>query len=150
MRVKWKTVWQTAAIAAIAALSCNVSRLPSYLPLTPEGKSSARAPLVLCERPASGAARLDIKYRDCVTGRRGPNPNACFRFARNLFYVNLLRISKFYRCASNPPCRVGRQHWVRGAGLRPPGRLLTQDFLRAMRAFVIVGDVGVMREVVLQ
>ena len=54
-QVNRKMVWQTAAIAAIAALSCNVSRLPSYLPLTPEGKSSASAPLVLCERPASGA-----------------------------------------------------------------------------------------------
>ena len=143
-------VWQTAAIAAIAALSCNVSRLPSYLPLTPEGKSSARAPLVLCERPASGAARLDIKYRDCVTGRRGPNPTACFRFARNLFYVNLLRISKFYRCTSNPPCRVGRQQWARCMAHPGPGPLLAQDFLRAVRAFVLVGNLGVMRGVVPQ
>ena len=38
VRVKWKTVWQTAAIAAIAALSCNVSRLPSYMPPAPEGR----------------------------------------------------------------------------------------------------------------
>ena len=50
----------------------------------------------------------------------------------------------------NPPCRVGRQQWVRGAGLRPPGRLLAQDFLRAVRAFVLVGNMGVMRGVVLQ
>ena len=145
-----KMVWQTAVIAALAALSCNASRLPSYLPLTPEGKSSARAPLVMCDCSALWPARLDIKYRDCVTGRRGPNPTACFRFARNLFYVNLLRISKFYRCAFNPPCRVGRQQWARCMAHPGPGPLLAQDFLRAVRAFVLVGNMGLMRGVVLQ
>ena len=105
---------------------------------------------MLCERPASGAARLDIKYRDCVTGRRGPNPTACFCFAHNSDYVKELRQWVAGVIPRIPLCRVGRQQWVRGAGLRPPGRLLTQDFLRAVRDVVLVGDVGVMREVVLQ
>lgn len=34
--------------------------------------------------------QVNIIYRDCVTGRWGPFPSACFRFARNLYYVNLL------------------------------------------------------------
>lgn len=34
--------------------------------------------------------KLNIIYRDCITGRRGPFPAACFRFAYNLYYVNLL------------------------------------------------------------
>ena len=62
----------------------------------------------------------------------------------------LLRLDYANVVPRSPLCRVGRQHWVRGAGLRPPGRLLTQDFLRAVRDVVLVGDVGVMREVVLQ
>ena len=32
----------------------------------------------------------NIIYRDCVTGRWGPFPTACFRFAHNLDYVKRL------------------------------------------------------------
>ena len=32
----------------------------------------------------------NIIYRDCVTGRWGPTPTACFRFAHNLDYVKRL------------------------------------------------------------
>ena len=41
--------------------------------------------------------KLNIIYRDCITGRRGPFPAACFRFAYNLYYVNLL-----YQCILAP------------------------------------------------
>ena len=73
--------------------------------------------------------QVNIIYRDCVTSFGAPSPNLFSRCTQSRLCSNLLCIDKFSYCASNPPCRVGRQHWARCAGLRPPGRLLTQDFL---------------------
>lgn len=68
----------------------------------------------------------NIIYRDCVTGRWGPFPTACFRFAHNLDYVKRL----LYKNAKVRPSKdalSGRPaiYGVRFAGHRPPGRLLT-------------------------
>ena len=132
-QVKRKAVWETAIIAAIAALSCNARRLPCKHAPNPGGEIIRQG---YRQKHSSGSAlnpQHNIIYRDCVTGRWGPNPTACFRSAHNLDYVKRLR-QRDARCtALNPPCRVGRQNWVRCAGLRPPGRLLAQDFLRGVR-----------------
>ena len=53
-------------------------RLASFMPLTPVGKSTDRH-LPSRNRPCS-APRVNIIYRDCVTGCRGPNPSTSFRY----------------------------------------------------------------------
>lgn len=59
--------------------------------------------------------RHNIIYRDCVTSFGAPSPNLFSRCTQYRLCSNLLCINKFSRCVSNPPCRVGRQHWVRSA-----------------------------------
>lgn len=88
-------------------------RLASSMPLTPMGKSTDRH-LPSWHRQCC-APRVNIIYRDCVTSFGAPSPNLFSRCTQSRLCSNLLCINKFSRCASNPPCRVGRQHWVRSA-----------------------------------
>lgn len=76
-------------LQSFSAYSESRKTRPSYPPPPQRGHNRHRsksAKTTLVPR----IPQHNIIYRDCVTGRWGPFPTACFRFAHNLDYVKRL------------------------------------------------------------
>ena len=83
--------------------------------------------------PFSVSRRLDIIYRNYITGQRGPNTTACVRSAYNLDYVNRLimmicggcthdsatsrRLATLNSLPESPASRLVRELTTSGEGL---------------------------------
>ena len=76
-------------LQSFSAYSESRKTRPSYPPPPRRGHNRLRWHQSSA-RPVSSIPQHNIIYRDCVTGRWGPFPTACFRFAHNLDYVKRL------------------------------------------------------------